>query len=408
MRHTILITVSFIVTRFIRIFLILCLATTFVVGGNVITLVESTGVAYAQEKKKPGFFQRLFGRRKKKKIISAPQPEKEAKPVTRNRRTSEARKKSTAALPKLDDANRVLVIGDETANAIALGLTNAYKRTPSIVVSARVDNDIGVTSTKFYDWLDASDFTFVGERVRAVVVSIGIFDRFSITQNTAKIAFGTKDWNRAYRRRMVDIIAQLQLMGVPIIWMLPPPAIDDENSEKLVSIGNLQTNALATAGFRVVNPFNGFTNQEGQFRSKGASLTGARVQLRNFDGIGFTRRGANKLAYYARREIDSILDASLGLSFSLEADVKNKRAANQVLNLTRPALRPNAKLAGGNGRVSAFFRNDLARDYFINGKSQQPPVGRADDFSWGKVAQKRLDEAELEAARTQDLPIVQW
>jgi len=94
--------------------------------------------------------------------------------------------------------------------------------------------------------------------------------------------------------------------------------------------------------------------------------------------------------------------------FSLEDGAQKKRQENQVVNLTRPALRQNASLAGSNGRVSAFFRNNLARDYFIEGKPLDAPVGRADDFSWGEVAQKRNDEAALAATRTQDLPIVKW
>ena len=380
------------------------------VGDFKVPAFDGPSVAYAQKKKKRGFFQRLFGTRKKKRTVVVPPKTKKTKKKTRkrNRRASEARRKATAALPKLEDSNRVLVIGDDTANALSRGLVNAYKRTPSVTITARVDKDIGITSNKFYDWLDAPDFTFVGKRVRAVVVSIGTFDRSTVTQNNEPIAFGTEEWNRVYRRRMVDVTAQLQLMGVPIIWMLPPPVIDDENTEKAVAIGNLQTNSLATTGFRIINAFGGFTNQEGQYRAKGASLTGSRVQLRTFDGLGFTRRGANKFAYYARREIDRILDDTLGLGFRLEADAQNKRQANQVVNLTRPALKQNATLAGSNGRVSAFFRDSKARDYFIAGKSLDAPVGRADDFSWGEIAQKRNDEAVLNASRSQDLPIVQW
>lgn len=397
-------------TRIFRLLSILVLAATFMVGDFKVPTLDGPSIAYAQKKKKRGFFQRLFGTRKKekKKIEADPVRKTTKKRATSNRKASEARKKATAALPKLEDSNRILVIGDDTANALSQGLIDAYKRTPSVTITARVDKDIGITSAKFYDWLDASDFTFVGERVRAVVVTIGTFDRFAITQNNERIAYGTEQWNRAYRRRMVDITAQLQLMGVPIIWMLPPPVIDDENTEKAVAIGNLQTNSLATAGFRIVTAFGGFTNQQGQYRVKGASLTGARVQLRTFDGLGFTRRGANKFAYYARREIDRVLDDTLGLNFSLEAGAQKKRQANQVVNLTRPALRQNAQLAGSNGRVSAFFRDRKARDYFIEGKSFDAPVGRADDFAWGKVAQKRIDEAALNASRSQDLPIVQW
>ena len=396
-------------TRIVRLLSILLLAATFLVGDFKVPAFDGPSIAYAQKKKKRGFFQRLFGTRKKQKTVVVP-PTNTTKKKTRkrNRRASEARRKATAALPKLEDSNRILVIGDDTASALSRGLVNAYKRTPSVTITARVDKDIGIASTKFYEWLDAPDFTFVNEHVRAVVVTIGTFDRFAITQDNERLAYGTEQWNRAYRRRMVDITAQLQLMGVPIIWMLPPPVINDENTEKAAAIGNLQTNSLATTGFRIVNAFGGFTNQQGQYRAKGASLTGSRVQLRTFDGLGFTRRGANKFAYYARREIDRILDDSLGLGIRLEADAQNKRQANQVVNLTRSALRQNAQLAGSNGRVSAFFRDSKARDYFIAGKSLDAPVGRADDFSWGEVAKKRNNEAVLNASRSQDLPIVQW
>ena len=109
-------------TRIVRLLSILLLAATFMVGDFKVPVFDGPSVAYAQKKKKRGFFQRLFGTRKKKKTVVVPPPSTVTKKKTkkRNRHASEARRKATAALPKLEDSNRVLVIGDDTANACLL------------------------------------------------------------------------------------------------------------------------------------------------------------------------------------------------------------------------------------------------------------------------------------------------
>lgn len=398
------------VTRSLRLFCLLILTFAFAASDVFIPVVNGSGFAVAQEvrQKKRGFFQRLFGRektvRRSQKTKRTKSRSKTNSTAAARRRAAELRRKATAALPKITEANRIVVMGDLTANSIAQGLINTYKRTPSVEISARVQDDISITGDGFYPWLDASDFTFLGDRVKAVVVALGLYDRFTFVTPQERIAFGTPKWERNYRRRLVDITAQLQLLGVPVIWVLPPPVIDNENTDKSILVGAIQKGALSTTSFKIIDVASGFTNQEGKFRLKGASITGSRVMLRQHDGIGFTRKGANKLAYYVRREIDTILDESISPVFRLEGNQPRKRNAQQVINLTRPALRQNASLSGGNGRISAFYRDGRARNYFIGGKALNAPTGRADNFSWGDTAKDKA--AALKTAAQS--PTIRW
>lgn len=368
------------------------------------------GPAMAQAQDRPNFFQRLFGGgRKKERPEKAPQKEEK----NRKRRTGasqsddddasrKARKNATAALPKIDDANRVVVIGDATAGAIALGLTEAYKRTPSVLISSRIEDDISIAGDRFYPWLDASDFTFLGERVKAVVVALGTHDRSAVVAANEKIPFGAPEWERAYRRRLVDVSAQLQQLNIPVIWVLPPPLIDDAHSELSAKIATIQKNALEPLNFRIVDVAGGFLNLNGKYSSVGANISGERVGLRDEDGIGFTKSGAGKLAYYVQREIDSILDETLNQVLKLEPGAQLKRSPQQIVTLTRPALVQGAVLAGGNGRASAFYRDARARDYFIAGKAPEAPRGRVDNFSWPDSAlppEEELTQSVRQTAR---------
>lgn len=377
--------------RLVQFFCLIILTASFVISDIHAPILGETSIAHAQEKKR-GFFQRLFGK-KNKRLQQVPQTVKKIRPkkkVKKRRKIRRKTRKATAALPKIDDANRIVIIGDSTAEAISRGLVKSYKRTPSVVISPRIQKDISIVGDKFYTWLDASDFTFLGDRVRAVVIAIGTFDRAPIASGGKTEVFGTPQWERAYRRRLVDISAQLQLLNKPIIWVLPPPVIDDENTEMAVAISAIQRSAAEPLNFRVVDVHGGFLNREGKFRLGGVSINGNRVQLRDASGIGFTKSGSRKIAYYVQKEIDDILDAQLNQGLQLQAGT-TKRNSQQIAILTRPALIQGATLAGGNGRVSAFYKDERARDYFVGGKSLEAPKGRADDFSW--VERKQEDPA---------------
>ncbi|MEP3265209.1 MAG: hypothetical protein ABJZ62_03135 [Hyphomicrobiales bacterium] len=377
--------------RLVQFFCLVILTTSFVISDIHAPILGETSIAHAQEKK-PTFFQRLFGK-KKKRLQQVPKTKtktRRKKNVKKRRKNTSKTRKAIAALPKIDDANRIVVIGDSTAESISKGLVESYKRTPSVVISPRIQKDISIVGDKFYTWLDASDFTFLGDRVRAVVIALGSFDRGPIASGGKTEAFGTPQWERAYRRRLVDVSAQLQLLNKPIIWVLPPPVIDDENTEMAVAISEIQRSAVEPLNFRVVDVHGGFLNREGKFRHRGVSINGNRVQLRDGLGIGFTKSGSRKIAYYVQKEIDDILDAQLNQGLQLQAGT-TKRNAQQIAILTRPALIQGATLAGGNGRVSAFYKDERARDYFVGGKSLVAPKGRADDFSW--VEPKQEDPA---------------
>lgn len=364
--------------RLVQFFCLIIITASFVVTDIHAPILGETSVVQAQEKKR-GFFQRLFG--KKKKRLKRVPPVNKTKKVKRSTAYG-SKKKTIATLPKIEDANRIVVIGDSTADAVAKGLTNIYKRTPSVVISPRIQNDISVIGDNFYPWLDASDFTFLGKRVKAIVVALGTYDRGPVKSGETTVAYGDPQWQRAYKRRLVDVSAQLQLLNVPVIWVLPPPVVDDENTEKAAAIAAIQRSSVEPLNFRVVDAYGGFVNRDGKFRKNGVNLNGKRVLLRDYTGINFTRSGATKLAYYVQKEIDAILDDQLNQGLQFQAGSQAKRNAQQIAILTRPALIQGAKLAGGNGRVSAFYKDARARDYFIGGKSLEAPKGRADNFSW--------------------------
>lgn len=367
--------------RIIQFLCLIILTVTFVVSDVHAPLLGEVPSAQAQEKKR-NFLQRLFGK-KKKRLKSAPKVKiKKQRRSASKIKKKRKKKKAVVALPKIEDANRIVVIGDITAGAVEKGLKRIYQRTPSVVISGRIQNNVSVIGDNFYPWLDASDFTFLGDRVKAVVVALGTNDRGHIVTGENTAVYGTPQWERAYRRRLVDVSAQLQLLNIPVIWMLPPPVIDDENTEKAAAIAAIQRSAVERLNFRVVDAHGGFVNHEGKFRLTGVNLNGKRVLLRGSTGIDFTRSGARKLAYYAQKEIDDILDKQINQSLQLQAGTQLKRNAQQIAILTRPALIQGAKLAGGNGRVSAFYKDDRARDYFVGGKSLEAPKGRADNFVW--------------------------
>jgi hypothetical protein len=80
-------------------------------------------------------------------------------------------------------------------------------------------------------------------------------------------------------------------------------------SEDLQTLNALVREAVIAKGQTFVDLHDAFTSEDGKYTDTGPSLNGPVVRLRNSDGVGFTKAGALKAAYFADVEVKRILDA---------------------------------------------------------------------------------------------------
>ena len=110
--------------------------------------------AQAQERvQRKSILQLLFGTRKREEPVKRATKPRQRK---QTRARSTAKRKAVAAAPaaveKIEDARKVLVIGDFVGGGIGEGLTEAFEQTPGIVVETRTNGSSGLVRDDYYNW----------------------------------------------------------------------------------------------------------------------------------------------------------------------------------------------------------------------------------------------------------------
>ena len=186
-------------------------------------LAQSSGnIVVAQEKSGPGgFFRRLFGGQRRQQQqrqqrgpfklfpdFDAPEPqaqprrERKAQPRReRKARTAKPQPREQPPVEKAADAKRALVIGDFMANALAKGLTDAYRQNPNIVVVDVSNGSSGLVRDDYYNWPAKVPELVAEHKPDAILVMMGANDRQTMQTAAGAQAFGGDQWRAEYTAR---------------------------------------------------------------------------------------------------------------------------------------------------------------------------------------------------------------
>jgi hypothetical protein len=164
------------------------------------------------------------------------------------------------------------------------------------------------------------------------------------------------------------------------------------------------------AGGSFVDIWIGFTNAGGQFISTGPDLDGQVRQLRNSDGVNFTRAGRLKLAFYVEREMRQKTGVGVGLVDLLPATSQTatievgpdgkKRLVGPVLSLSEPMPGASDVLAGGAQAAAPAPAESAQFRMIVKGDALPAVSGRVDDFAWPGPAQPASAPASAVPAAT--------
>nr|WP_246780400.1 DUF459 domain-containing protein [Rhizobium sp. AQ_MP] len=310
--------------------------------------------------------------------------------TTINTRTPSARAAAEPEpQPKLDNAKKVLVVGDFVAGALGDGLENAFQDSPGVVVETKANGSSGLVRDDFYDW-PAQLPALVGEvKPSVLVIQIGANDRQQLVTPTGRLDFRTDPWFSAYADRVARLVSVAAETRVPVIWV-GLPAFRPQN----MTADALRLNTIYRAGIEKVNGefvdvWEGFVDQEGRFIVTGSDINGQPVRLRGNDGINFTGPGKRKLAFYVEKSVRRYLgdmtspdlvrlDASnLPALPSLPPSESKAIVTTPPIDLFDPELDGADELLGGILPPSPNL--PTPRDQLVqNGRLPDPPVGRVD------------------------------
>jgi uncharacterized protein len=390
-------------TRFMMRRLILALVIACVGFGAFGIVVENVSVDAAAQARnsKPNFIQRLLGIRpepppvvRKLRRPSKKATKRSSRSGSRNSPRSaraEPPVETVEVQPKDADARKILVAGDFVAGGLAWGLEQTFADEPKILVVDKSNANSSLVRADNYDW-NAELLDVLNEvQPDLIVVAFGANDRQQLRDGETRHPLRSDVWVATYTQRVTGIADTLKVYGRPFFWVSAPPMRNTEASSDMAYLNTLYEPSVKAAGGHFVDIWNGFTNQDGHYVASGPDVEGQVRQLRNRDGINFTRAGRLKLAFYVNREIrrqtgfgsgsvDLLATVTLGNQIEIGPDGE-KILVGPIVSLNDPLPGSNGELAGA-VPAKEPATDSLQFKVIVRGEEMPDVPGRADDFVW--------------------------
>lgn len=212
--------------------------------------------------------------------------------------------------PKQDDARVVLVIGDRLAADLGRGLDVAFADRPDVRIETKTVDNAGLASTTDIDWKAFLEKRLTEKpRPVAMVAMIGRADGRPIELADRVVEFPSVDWETIYKARLNELMRVAREHAVPFQWVGLVPVASAQATNDLTYIDGVIRDEASEKGATYIDVWEPFS-QNGAFVAGGPDLDGQVRQLRLKDGIGFTRSGARKLAFFVQQSLGSALDVA--------------------------------------------------------------------------------------------------
>ncbi len=134
----------------------------------------------------------------------------------------------------------------------------------------------------------------------------------------------------------------------------------------------------------------GVVDDQGRYAQDGPDFEGQTRRLRTYDGVNFTKAGAEKLGHYVEHDLRQILRGHV-LPVALPGpeeqppandNVAGRPAVGPVLPLNATSAEEGGQLLGAASHPAEREADPLAIRVLNRGEAIVAPRGRADDFSW--------------------------
>ena len=294
-----------------------------------------------------------------------------------------------APVAKLENARKILVVGDFLAGGLADELKTAFEASPDVAVDDRNSGSSGLVREDHYDW-PAELPKLIGEiKPAIVVVMVGANDRQQMTVGSTTEKFRTEAWFKEYEERVSRLAGIASARKLPLLWVGLPSFQSPSMMADAVKLNGIYRDQVEKAGGEFVDIWDGFVDEEGKFIVTGSDMNGQQARLRGSDGINFTTAGKRKLAFYvekfARRHLGEMTDPDIAAldASNLPALATLPPAANAVptqpISLADPDLDGGSALLGAGQPPVTLVQSP--RDLLVKrGELAPAPTGRIDDY----------------------------
>ena len=180
------------------------------------------------------------------------------------------------------------------------------------------------------------------------------------------------------------MIAALKTRGVPIIWVGLPAIRGAKSTTDMSYLDDLYRARADKAGIAYVDIWDGFVDDQGRYVQDGPDFEGQTRRLRTYDGVYFTKAGAEKIGHYVEHDLRRVLSSHV-LPVALPGPGEQspaKDAVGPVLPLNATGTEKSSELLGAAKQPAEREAAPLAARVLNRGEAVVAPRGRADDFSW--------------------------
>ncbi len=366
----------------------------------LLLVVSDAAHAFSQERRT--LFDLMFGERRSQRSDRSIIQMEERRPRNRQpaattrtprRSTTPARVAEPAVeeVEKMEDARKILVIGDFTAVGVGAGLEAAFATDPSVAVVERGSGSSGLVRQDFYDWQGELPGMLDEVKPAVVVLMIGANDRQTMDVAGVKEKFRSDAWMKEYETRVTNLATIVLQRKLPLLWVGLPAFQSPSLTADAITLNGVYRQTVEKAGGEFIDVWDGFVSEDGQFIVTGSDINGQQVRLRGSDGIGFTEAGKRKLAFYvekmARRHLGDLgvsdlirLDAgNLPIVTSLPAEAQ-PNVPSLPISLSDPQLDGGDVLLGQAPTQNTASQSP--RDLLLTkGEMPKAPAGRVDDYA---------------------------
>lgn len=324
----------------------------------------------------------------------------------RQRQQRQSGEQATASAPvappaaeKAEDARRLVIIGDFLAGGLAEGLTAAFAERSDLVVIDRSNGSSGLVRDDYYDWPGQIGAVLEEAEPAVVVVMIGANDRQQMRVEGTREQPRSPAWTAEYERRVTTLAKAVLDKGLPLVWVGSLPFKSHAMSSDILAFNDIYRRIVSDAGGEFVDVWDGFVDENGAFVTNGPDMNGQPAHLRASDGINVTRQGRRKIAFYAEKPLNRILDAQAGTAGEMARLVpgleegriygphlEGAPATPAVrIDRTAPVAIDDPDLDGGSSLLGASFAPGNGRagtlSEQLSREDAEARPGRADDFT---------------------------
>jgi hypothetical protein len=191
----------------------------------------------------------------------------------------------------------VWVIGDSLAGPVGWALAARVGDAGLIRAEVDYEGGTGLARPDVFDWRSFVAESLAGAAPDVVVVILGANDGQDLPSSPEWLAFGTAEWDAAYKDLVGSLMDQLLGSARRVYWVGLPIMSGPEYDGRMRHIsGLLRWEASLRLEARFIEAYSLFQGADGSFAFDLPDESGALATVREADGLHYTSGGADRMA----------------------------------------------------------------------------------------------------------------